>query len=966
MDTPSTRLINVLLVEGAATAAAEIRSRLAESGERSLHLEVVSTVAEAIARLTTGGVGALLLSLDLPDLHGPAAVAAMRARAPLVPILILVDPEDSALSADFIRAGAQDYVVRGKINASFLARRVRSAIERKRVEEESRLLTAVSLAVGQAEDFNHALEHALREICAFTGWDFGQAWLPDNAGQRLDPGPSWFRDPSLASFREAGVRADTEFGVGLLWDAYRERRPILCADLSADPRFRRAAPAAAAGLRGGLFFPVLAGNEVVAIIEFLMRAPRTDDARLLNTVAAIAAQFGQAFLRRKVEGELLRSEEHFRKIVENVYNGFMIQEGGVIREVSPGIAAVFGYAREELIGKSVFELAVPEIREELRRRAAAGIEGVYEIVGLRKDGTRFHGEVVGYNYRWQGRPARLGAVRDMTGRRRAEERLARLSDCFLTFGPDPAANIDRLVAYCGQAMDALWAVYLVEGKESLVPAAQWRVPEGHATPGSPLLAFGKQVLGSARTDLVVGGGRPLGRHGDTNPNVLRGPQATLTGRVVWSGGEAHGSLVMGFAGTVEPSREDARYMGIVASAIGVEEERRQERVKLRQMEESLRQTTKMEAIGRLAGGVAHDFNNLLTAIVGYAELARDRLAEDDPTYREMDEILKAGERASGLTRQLLAFSRKQVLQPQVLELNAVVTDTEKLLRRLIGENIRLEMELAADAGRVRADRSQLEQVIVNLAVNARDAMAGKGTLRLRTARVAAVAVAAAPGVLEAPAVFARLTVSDTGVGMSADVIAHLFEPFFTTKDRGRGTGLGLATVYGIVQQSGGRIHVRSASGEGASFEIDLPCVEETGIVPAPEPPRAAPRGPETILVVEDEDPLRMLIARALRALGYTVLEAAEGTSAIRTAAAHPGEIHLLVSDVVMPGPSGPEVASQIARARPSMRILYISGYTDDALGQHGVLDGSVEFLSKPFTPRTLGEKVRDVLEKPRP
>ena len=966
MDTPSTALINVLLVESDPASVAEIRSRLSESGDRSLRVEVAGTVADALARLDRGGIGAVLLSQNLPDFTGPAAVSALRDRAHLVPILILVAPEDSALGIEFIRAGAQDYVIRGSINANFLVRRLRSCIERKRVEEEGRLLTAVSLAVGQAEDFNQALEQALREICTFTGWDFGQAWIPDESGRRLDPGPAWLRDPSLAPFRTASERAETLYGVGLVWSVFLNRRPVLCPDLTLEPSFRRADHAARTGLRGGLFVPVLAGKDVVAVIEFLMRNPRPEDARLLNVVAAIAVQFGQAFLRRKVEGELLRSEEHFRKIVESLFNGYMIQEEGIIREVSPGIAAVFGYGSAELIGRSVLDLTVPEGRADVERRYSTGFEGAYEIVGLRKDGSRFHAEVVGYNHRWKGRAARLGAVRDISNRRLADERLARLSDCFLTFGPDPTGNIDRLVAYCGQAMEALWAVYIVEDKEALLPVAQWRVPAGNATPGSPLLAFARQVLGSARTDMVVGGGRPVLRHGDTNPNILRGPQATLAGRVVWSSGEPRGSLIMGFSGAIDPSRDDARYMGIVASAIGVEEERRQEQRKLKAMEENLRQSTKMEAIGRLAGGVAHDFNNLLTAIVGYAELARDRLPETDPGWREMDEILKAGERASGLTRQLLAFSRKQVLQPQVLELNAVVADTEKLLRRLLGENVRLEVSLGAEAGLVRADRSQLEQVIVNLAVNARDAMSAKGTLTLRTSRVAAVRIAPAPGVSAPPDAFARLTVADSGVGMNEDVIAHLFEPFFTTKDRGRGTGLGLATVYGIIQQSGGRIQVSSAPGKGASFDIDLPCVEESGVAPVAEKPRAAPTGPETILVVEDEDPLRALIARALRTLGYTVLEAAEGVSAIRTAAEHPGTIHLLVSDVIMPGQSGPEVAAEIARARPGMGILYISGYTDDALGQHGVLDGAVEFLSKPFTPRTLGEKVRDILEKRRP
>ncbi|MCE9582654.1 MAG: response regulator [Planctomycetes bacterium] len=956
--------IRVLLAEGDPAAVQEIRARLSESGECSIVLSVAGTMADAMHRVTAGGVDAILLSLDLPDSHGPASVAALRDRAPLAPILIVVSPEDSALSAEFLRAGAQDYVVRGTINPTFLSRRLRSAIERKRIDEEARLLTVLSLAVSQAQDLDGALKLALRDICAFTGWDIGQAWIPAEGEERLDAGPVWMRDSSLQVFRAASERAETKYGIGLLWGAFLNRRPILCLDLAAEPTFRRIAAATEAGLRGGLFIPVLAGNDVVAVIEFLMCAPRPEDESLVRLIAAVAAQLGQAFLRRKMEGELHESEEHFRKIVDSLYNGYLIQEDGVIREITAGIAGLFGYTPAELVGREITEIVVPEEREMVKEKYRSGHAGAYEIVGLRKDGTRFHAEVLGFNHRWKGRPARLGAVRDISDRRNAADRLARLNDCFLSFGPDPTGNIDRLVAFCGETMSAAWALFATcDAEGRLSPAAQWQVPPAHVSPGSPLLAFCHQVLGSARTDVVLGGGRPVLRHGDTNPNILKGPQMTLAGRVVWCGGVPRGALCIGLPGEADPSREDARLMGIIASAIGVEEERRQAQRQLQDLEENLRQSTKMEAIGRLAGGVAHDFNNLLTAIIGYAELARDRFAEGDPLRKEMDEILKAGDRASSLTRQLLAFGRKQVLQPQVIEVNAIVADTEKLLRRLIGENIQLEMTLAPDAGRVRADRGQIEQVLINLAVNARDAMPAGGRLSLRTARVAAVAVASAPGTPPPDAACVRFSIADTGVGMSPEVLAHIFEPFFTTKERGRGTGLGLATVYGIVRQSGGRISVNSVPGEGTTFDIDMPCVEEAGLERRTEAPRPAPTGPETILVVEDEEPLRVLMVRALRGLGYTVLEAGDGAIAASVSAAHPAEIHLLITDVVMPGLSGPKVAEQLSRSRPGMRVLFISGYTDDALGRHGLIDTDVEFLPKPFTPRTLAERVRHVLEK---
>jgi len=377
------------------------------------------------------------------------------------------------------------------------------------------------------------------------------------------------------------------------------------------------------------------------------------------------------------------------------------------------------------------------------------------------------------------------------------------------------------------------------------------------------------------------------------------------------------------------------------------------------------QAQKMEAVGRLAGGVAHDFNNLLTIITGRSRLLLERLDPDGPLRRHVQLIDQTAERAAALTQQLLAFSRKQVLQPKVLDLNAVVTSTEKMLRRLIGEDIELLTRRGSDLGSVEADPGQLEQMILNLAVNARDAMPRGGRLTIETANVELdpAFVRRHPGAQ--PGAHVALVVSDIGMGMDADTQAHLFEPFFTTKGPGQGTGLGLATVYGIVKQSGGYISVESELGRGTSFTIYLPRIEQAAEAVEPGSDAAGtPQGSETILLVEDEDGVRDLTREILEMSGYTVLEARHGAEALVVGEQHPGPIHLLVSDVVMPQMGGRELADRLRALRQGIKVLFMSGYMDDAIGHHGALDPGTNLLPKPFSPDALARKVREVLDAP--
>jgi PAS domain S-box-containing protein len=387
--------------------------------------------------------------------------------------------------------------------------------------------------------------------------------------------------------------------------------------------------------------------------------------------------------------------------------------------------------------------------------------------------------------------------------------------------------------------------------------------------------------------------------------------------------------------------------------------------KLAHTQDQLIQAQKMEAVGRLAGGIAHDFNNLLTVIMGRADLVLSRLRGRDQLRRHVDLILSAADTAASLTRQLLAFSRRQVLLPAVIDFNLVVVNVSTMLRWLIGEDIEVIIRLSPGLGHIKADPGQLEQVLMNLAVNARDAMPHGGRLTIDTANVALDEAYAHMHLGVQAGQYVRLTVHDTGFGMDAETQAHIFEPFFTTKGPGKGTGLGLSTVYGIVTQSGGHISVTSTHGQGTTVTIDFPRIEDPLTALTPNlPPTAPPQGTETVLLVEDESTVRSVAREVLQMVGYTVLEAATGEQALQLVEQHSGAIHLLVTDVVMPGMSGGELAARLMVDYPALVVLYLSGYTDEAIAQHGVLQAGIELLHKPFTPDALARRVREVLDQP--
>ncbi|MEO8369424.1 MAG: PAS domain S-box protein [Candidatus Solibacter sp.] len=535
-------------------------------------------------------------------------------------------------------------------------------------------------------------------------------------------------------------------------------------------------------------------------------------------------------------------------------------------------------------------------------------------------------------------------------------------------------DLAYLLAQTRGAWRALWDAAVAAEREKLLGSAERRRAEGErATLAAALEQSGEQIVitdiqghitycnpsfeqltGYKRSEVVGCNPRFL-KSGEQDVEFYGDLWLTIMAGAIWTGRftnrKKDGTLYHA-EGTISP------IFGVADNLIGFVAATRDVTGRLR-MEEQLRQAQKMEGIGRLAGGVAHDFNNLLTVIQGYSGLLEEKLRGSDALLEYAQLISKASGHAAGLTKQLLAFSRKQIIKPRPMDLNEVVSGMRPMLQRLVGEDVEVVTHLAADLGLVRADADQTSQILINLAANARDAMPKGGTLSIRTANLdtapdieTRAEMAAGPAVL--------LEMSDTGVGMTPATRENIFEPFFTTKERGRGTGLGLATVYGIVKQNGGVIQVASRPGEGATFSIFLPRIDDQP-ARAAAPREARERGSETVLVVEDHEGVRGLIVGALALSGFQVLQASGGEEALLLARQHPGPIHLLLTDVIMPGMTGKEVSTQLLAHRPGTKVLFISGYSGELIAHRGILDAGVDYLPKPFTPDSLVAKVREVL-----
>jgi PAS domain S-box-containing protein len=638
------------------------------------------------------------------------------------------------------------------------------------------------------------------------------------------------------------------------------------------------------------------------------------------------------------EISLRESEAKFRAIFENSLEAIGVSKSGKHHFVNAAYLRLFGYERpEELLGRPIGDIIAPadrgRVSDIVRRRVLGETVPVnYESRGVRRDGGEFDLDIHASTYSENGEVHTVAMLRDITGRKREQEARVRaaiereqvLDRAQVQLEHLPIACIvldgEFRVSSWNRAAERLFG-WLREEAVGRHPFDLYVPPERRATVDELF-----ERLGAGE---VAVGDEGEGRTKDGGEVACR-----------WINTPVHAS--------------DGAFIGAMAMAWDVTEQR--------QLEDQLRQAQKMEAVGQLAGGVAHDFNNLLTVITGYGQMLLEHQSLGGPQRRSAEQILKAAGRAAALTRQLLAFSRRQVLQPKVLDLNAVVTELEKLMRPLIGEDIAVALTLASTLGRVRADPGQFEQVIMNLAVNARDAMPQGGTLTIETANVDFAAEATHPRE-PGPGHWVMLAVRDTGCGMDQATLKHLFEPFFTTKEPGKGTGLGLATVYGIVKQSGGNVLVYSEPGKGASFEIYLPRIDAVADgAPGPADGIAENAGDETVLLVEDDPDVLELARSTLGRGGYRVLAARDGESAIALATSHAGDIDLALCDVIMPGMSGRDVVDRLRSQRPDLRAMFMSGYADKAIVTRGVLAPGVVLIEKPFSAHALLRKVREVLD----
>jgi PAS domain S-box-containing protein len=631
--------------------------------------------------------------------------------------------------------------------------------------------------------------------------------------------------------------------------------------------------------------------------------------------------------RKRAVEALQRSEEYFRSLIENALDIITVVDiDGIVRYGSPSFERVLGYPQGALTGENLFKLVHPEDRDLVHEILEVGAQnpGATQSIEFRilhRKGAWRVLEAIGKRFEQESTVA--GYVlnsRDITERKRSEEAVRQANETLrAVIETSPLAiytlDLDGVVRTWNSSAQQMFGYTQEEAVGATLPVI---LPEEVAS-------FRNRL-----EELAAGGSQ----HGDEERRRCKNGD----------------SIDVSF--WTAPLRDAAGAVTGVVEVVADNTERKR-------LEEQFRQAQKMEAVGRLAGGVAHDFNNLLTVITGYCQMLLDRFPVGDPTRDDMLQVLKAADRATSLTRQLLAFSRKQIVQPKVVELGALVLDMQQMLKRLLGVNIELLIHIDPDLGRVRVDPGQIEQVIVNLVVNSRDAVThpgGRVSIVLRN-----VDLDAENGSREAGS-YVVVEVTDNGTGMDEETRSHLFEPFFTTKEKGRGTGLGLSTSYGIVKQNHGEIEVRSDIGEGSSFSIYLPRIDEHLTSEELKSPAPAPaKGAETILLAEDEDGVRHVVTQMLREQGYTVLPANGGAEALRIAQSHSGPLELLVSDVMMPRMSGPELAERLRGLRPEMRVLFVSGYTDGEIVRGGELEPGTDFLQKPFTREQLAMKVREVL-----
>ena len=802
-------------------------------------------------------------------------------------------------------------------------------------EQRRRLQYAMARVIADAASVEDARPKLLRTICETLEWDMGAVWDVDADAGVLHCVEVWsVPEIEIGEFEKANAALECRRGQRLAGEVWQLAEPKWIAALATADGYPNAELARKCGMASAFGVPIEVRGEVCHVLEFFSPKIAPPDRELLQTLGAIASQLSYLIERKRSEEALRRSEMRKAAILRAALDCIITFDlEGKITEFNPAAEHAFGYTQETALGREMAELIIPATLRETHQRGLALFHAAnagpaagrrMELTALRSDLSEFPVELAISRFVIDERPMFTAYLRDITERKAAERLNSELAAVV-------ANSNDAMIACTLDGTITGWNL----GAERIY---------GYAS---------EEIIGRSLEELI-----PPERL-DEFPqtlNMVKGGQSLAnyeSVRLRKDGKKISVSL------TDSPILGDGgRITGLSSIARDITERKR--------LEEELLQAQKMDAVGRLAGGIAHDFNNILTAILGYSDLIIGQTDERQWMYKHLTEIRKAADFAASLTHQLLAFSRRQPLFLRVFNLNDSVRSLQKMLQRVIGENIAIKTQFKAEIGRLKADPSQLEQVLLNLCVNARDAMPRGGSITIQTEDVTYI-FDETSAVNEMPAgEYVKLTVTDTGHGMTPEVCRHIFEPFFTTKEQGQGTGLGLATCYGIVKQSGGYIAVESVVGEGTTFAIYLPRVDESG-------EKASSKmeigqlvgGHETVLYVEDEITVRSLTTHVLLRLGYTVLEAADGKSAQDAAETHGAQkIDLLFSDVVLPDSGGQDLAQWIRQRSAGTRILFTSGYVDEnILKRHG-LDASAAFLQKPFTPADLAKKIREVLDTP--
>jgi PAS domain S-box-containing protein len=744
--------------------------------------------------------------------------------------------------------------------------------------------------------------------------------LPDGTALLLRAGVGW-KKGSVGNTK-VGVGTNSQAGYSLL-----SNEAVIAEDLGAETRFSGSALLREHGVVSGVSIVIAGKNRPFGVIGAHTAKRRSFTKEDIHFIQSIANVLAPAIERKRGEEALRESEKRYKDLAELLPQVvFETDDKANLTFTNRRAFELFGYTQEDFeAGLNVLNMLAPEDRS----RGAKNIQMVLagekpqnpEYRVLRKDGSALHVIIDSSAIVRDSEPVGIrGILVDITERKHMEEELRKLS----------------------HAVEQSPASVVITDKTGLI-----------------------EYVNHKFTELT---GYTLNEALGKNPRILKSGQmpqetyeelwSTITSGREWKGQlhnkKKNGELYWEHA-SISPIIDST---GQISHFIGIKEDITERK----RLEQQFFQAQKMEAIGRLAGGVAHDFNNLLSVIIGSSDLLLDTLDQSDPKRVELEEIKDAGNRAATLTSQLLAFSRKQIRTPEFMDINEVLTDVEKMLHRLIGEDVEVVLRLSPEIGQIYADPVQLEQVIMNLAVNARDAMPQGGKFILETADVTLDEEYARDHIAIKPGRYTMLAVSDTGCGMTPEIQAHLFEPFFTTKERGKGTGLGLSTVYGIVKQNDGFIWVYSEPNQGTTFKIYLPTIDRPVVSETPPIKEVANlHGTETILVVEDDPHLRALASRILQRHGYAVLEAQHAASAELICGQHQGPIHLLLTDIVMPGASGRQLAHLLANSRPEMKVIYTSGYANDVIAQRWNLEPGITLIQKPFTPDLLAHKVREVL-----